>query len=206
MKNRTLVYMIFRTDCISLRTVSRFRKSPHHFYIPCSRLEDLEHTSQVIVHDINSFAVLRRDSRAGTVEIELTWLSGNGHDVSGYREIVILSYDKLHARLCKSVTEEKPIIWKTLSVDNSTKQPQLVFKSVKNLHAALANNTVRRRLMRALRDEFRWPRSDKIEFFDDFMPYSFVFKEFSEGKHIMTGGLIFHNQADISKAHYSMHT
>ena len=43
MTNRTLVYMIFRTDCISLRTVSRIRKSPHCFYISRSRLEELEH-------------------------------------------------------------------------------------------------------------------------------------------------------------------
>lgn len=206
MKNRTLVYMIFRTDCISLRTVSRSHKSPHHFYILRDKLEDLEHTSGIAVHDINSFAVLCRDTYAGTVEIELTWLSGNGHDVSGYREIIILPYDKLQACLCKSVTEDSPVVWRTLSIDNSNKQPQLVFNSSKNLHAALADNTIRHKLIRSLRDDFRWPRSDKIEFYDDFLPYSFVFKEFSEGKVAMTGGLVFHIQDDISKAYYSMHT
>lgn len=206
MTNRTLVYMIFRTDCISLRTVSRSHKSPHHFYILRNKLEELEHTSGIAVHDINSFAVLRRDTYTNTVEIEFTWLSSDGYGVSGYREIIILPYDKLQDCLCKSVTEDSPVVWKTLSMDNSHKQPQLVFKSSRNLCAALADNTIRHKLVRALRDEFRWPRSDKIEFYDDFMPYSFVFKEFSEGKPIMTGGLVFHNQDDILKAYYSVHT
>lgn len=78
MNNRILVSMIFRTDGINLRTVSRYRKSPHRFYILRHRLAELEHKSEIIVHDINSFAVLRRDTYARTIEIELTWLSSDG--------------------------------------------------------------------------------------------------------------------------------
>lgn len=206
MNDRTLVYMIFRTDCISLRTVSRSRKSPHHFYILRSKLEELEHTSGIIVHDIESFAVLRRDTYAGTIEIELTWLSGNGISVSGYKETIILPYDQMRAFLNKSTVEDKPSVWKTLSIDNSHKRPQIIFKCSKNLHAALTDNIIRRKLVRSLRDEFHWPRSERIEFFDDFVPYSFVFKEIMNGKSAMTGGLILHNQDDMKKAHYSIHT
>ncbi len=206
MKDRTLVYMIFRTDCISLRTVRRSRKSPHRFYIPHSRLEALEHTPYMIAHDLNSFAVLRRDIYAGNIEIELTWLSGDGHAVSGYQETVILPYGQLAAYLDKSTSEDSPVVWKTLSIDNSHKQPQLVFKSSKNLHASLADNIVRHKLVRSLRDEFRWPQSERIEFYDDFLPYSFTFKEYQGGKSVMTGGLILHNQDDRKKARYSIHT
>lgn len=110
MNDRTLVYMIFRTDCISLRTVSRSRKSPHRFYILRSRLKELEHTSGVIAHDISSFAVLRRDTNAGTLEIEITWLSGDGTTVSGYKEIIILPYDQMRTFLNKSIFEESPIV------------------------------------------------------------------------------------------------
>lgn len=117
-----------------------------------------------------------------------------------------MPYGKLEALLIKSVTEDSPVVWRTLSIDNSTKQPQIIFKSSKNLHAALSDSTIRRKLVRALRDEFCWPRSERIEFYDDFLPYSFVFKEFSEGKITMTGGLVFHNQDDILKAYYSVHT
>lgn len=206
MNDRTLVYMIFRTDCISLRTVSRSRKSPHRFYILRSRLEELEHTPYMIVHDISSFAVLRRDTHNGTIEIEITWLSGDGITVSGYKETIILPYEQMRAFLNKSTVEDKPAVWKTLSIDSSHKRPQIIFKSSKNLHAALADNMVRRKLIRSLRDEFRWPRSERIEFFDDFVPYSFVFKETMNGKSAMTGGLILHNQDDMQKAHYSIHT
>ena len=206
MKDRTLVYMIFRTDCISLRTVRRSRKSPHSFYIPHSRLEALEQTPYMIAHDLNSFAVLRRDIYAGNIEIELTWLSGDGHAVSGYQETVILPYGQLAAYLDKSTSEDSPVVWKTLSINNSHKQPQLVFKSSKNLHASLADNIVRHKLVRSLRDEFRWPQSERIEFYDDFLPYSFTFKEYQGGKSVMTGGLILHNQDDRKKARYSIHT
>ncbi len=154
MKDRTLVYMIFRTDCISLRTVRRSRKSPHRFYIPRSGLEKLEHTFRFIAHDINSFAVLHRDVGVGTVEIEITWLSGDSHALSGYQETIILPYDQIAAYLYKSIFEESPVVWKTLSIDNSHKRPQLIFNSRKNLHAALANRTVRHKLVRSLRDEF----------------------------------------------------
>lgn len=206
MNDRTLVSLIFRADCISLRTVSRSKKSPHHFYILRSRLEELEHTPYTIVHDIESFAVLRRDTYAGTIEIELTWLSGDGISVSGYKETIILPYDQMRAFLNKSTVEDSPIVWKTLSIDNSHKRPQIIFKSRENLHAALTDNIIRRKLVRSLRDDFRWPRSERIEFFDDFVPYSFVFKEIMNGKSAMTGGLILHNQDDMQKARYSIHT
>lgn len=206
MNNRTLVYMIFRTDCIGIRTVSRSRKSPHRFYIPHSRLEALEHTPYMIAYDLNSFAVLRRDTYAGNIEIELTWLSGDGHAVSGYQETVILPYGQLAAYLDKSTSEDSPVVWKTLSIDNSHKQPQLVFKSSKNLHAALADNIVRHKLVRSLRDEFRWPEAERIEFYDDFLPYSFIFREIKNGQSAISGGLILHNQDDMQKAHYSIHT
>jgi len=206
MTNRTLVYMIFRTDCISLRTVSRLKKSPHRFYISHSRLEELEHASQIIVQDIHSFAVLRRDHTSKTVEIELTWLSGDNYSVSGYKETLILPYDQMAAFLSKSTLENKPAVWKTLSIDNSNKRPQLIFKSRKNLHDALAYHTIRHKLVHALLDEFQWPQAEKIEFFDDFLPYSFVFREIKNGKPAMSGGLILHQQDDTQKAYYSVHT
>ena len=206
MNDRTLVYMIFEADNIILRTVSRSWKSPHCFYILRSRLEELEHTSGVIVHDISSFAVLRRDNHDGTIEIEFTWLSGDGITVSGYKEIIILSYEQMRAFLNKRIVKDNPVVWKTLSIDSSQKRPQLIFKSRENLHAALTDSTIRHKLVRSLRDEFCWPQSERIEFYDDFTPYSFVFKEIMNGKPVMTGGLILHGQDDMSKAHYSVHT
>ena len=152
MKDRTLVYMTFRDGTVSLRTVSRSRKSPHRFYIPCQELEGLEAGSTALVQDIHSFAKLRRDAHAGTVEVTFTWLEGNGNGVSGYQESITLPYGEMMECLHQS----KLFVWKTLSIDSSAKQSQIVFKSRKNLHAALANGIIRRKLIRFLRDQFRW--------------------------------------------------
>lgn len=206
MNNRILVHIVFWTECISLRTVSRFRKSPHYFYILRSRLEKLEHESQVIVHDIYSFAVLRRDAATGNIEIEFTWLSGSEQTVSGYKETVILPYDRIMAFLNKSTPENRPAEWKILSADNSGRRPQLVFNSRKNLHDAIADSTIRHKLARSLRDEFHWPQAEKIELHDDFLPYSFVFQEIKNGMPGISGGLVLHLQDDMQKAYYSVHT
>ncbi len=202
MTDKTLVYMTFRDGCVSLRTVSRSRKSPHRFYIPCQELEGLEHKPEVIVRDIYSFAMLRRDAYAETVEITFTWLEGNGESVSGYQEAITLPYGRMMECLHKS----KPFVWKTLSIDNSAKQAQIVFKSRKNLHAALADGVIRRKLIRFLREQFRWAYAEKIEIYDDFVPYSFFFRETRNGEAGISGGIILHGQEDMKTAYYSMHT
>lgn len=202
MKDRTLVYMTFRDGAVSLRTVSRSRKSPHRFYISCQELERLETGSTILVQDIHSFAKLRRDAYAGTVEAAFTWLEGNGENVSGYQESITLPYGKMMDCLRQS----KPFVWKTLSIDSSKKQAQIVFKSRKNLHAALANGIIRRKLIRFLREQFRWAYAEKIEIYDDFMPYSFFFRETRGGEAGISGGIILHGQEDMKTAYYSMHT
>lgn len=202
MKDRTLVYMTFRDGAVSLRTVSRSRKSPHRFYISCQELERLETGSTILVQDIHSFAKLRRDAYAGTVEAAFTWLEGNGENVSGYQESITLPYGKMMDCLRQS----KPFVWKTLSIDSSKKQAQIVFKSRKNLHSALANGVIRRKLIRFLREQFRWAYAEKIEIYDDFMPYSFFFRETRGGEAGISGGIILHGQENMKTAYYSMHT
>ncbi len=205
MNDRTLVYMTFLPDCISFRTVSRKRKSTHCFYILRSRLAELERKPEIVVSDLNSFAVIRRDSYNKTIEIEFTWLSGDSH-IYGYRQTIILPCDKLSAFSHKITSESCAVTWKTLSIDNSHKRPQLVFKSNKNLQNVIANDAIRRKLIHVLRDEFKWPYTEKIEFYDDYMPYSFIFREIKNGKPAVTGGLILHGQENMQKAHYSIHT
>ena len=43
LKERTLVYMVFRDDYVGLRTISRTQKSPHRFYISRHKMEELVH-------------------------------------------------------------------------------------------------------------------------------------------------------------------
>ena len=202
MKERTLVYMIFRDDYVGLQTVSRSKKSPHRFYISRHRLEELGHKSEVIANDIHSFAILRRNAYAGTVEIAFTWLGNDGNRISGYQDAITLPYGKMMEYLHQS----KPYVWKVLSIDNSMKQAKIVFKSRKNLHAALGNGVIRRKLIRFLREQFRWEGSEKIEIYDDFVPYSFFFRETRNGEDGICGGIILHGQEDMETAYYSMHT
>lgn len=206
MKRSTLVHAIAEKNCISFRTVSRYGKSPHNFYILRKDLADLEHKTEVVVRDIRSFATLRRDIHTGTVRIEFTWLGGDGHSVSGRQEIITLSYSKLMEFMRESIFESGPVEWKSLSMDDSGRRPKIVFKGRMNLHAALGNGIIRHKLVRALWDKFAWPDSERIELYDDCMPYSFVFHEIRGGKTAMTGGLILHGQEDMEKSYYSVHT
>lgn len=206
MNDRTLVYMTFLPDCISFMTKTRKRKSPHCFYILRSRLAELERKTEIVVSDLNSFAVIRRDNYNSNVEIEFAWLSGDYSHLFGYKQTIILPYDKLAEFAHKLTSESCPVTWKTLSIDNSHKYPKLVFKSKKNLQNVIANGIIRRKLVRVLRDEFKWLCAEKIEFYDDYMPYSFIFREIRNGKVAVTGGLVLHELEDIKKAHYSIHT
>lgn len=206
MKERTLVYMTFRDDCIILRTVSRSRKSPHSFYIYRRKLEALEDGIDVTVHDLYSFAIMRRNAYTETVDITFTWLKTTGNRVSGYQDTITLPYDKMIECLHESALEHKTVEWKTLSIDNSMNSAKLIFKSRKNLHAAVENGIVRRKLSRFLRGQFAWKYADKIEICDDFVPYSFFFREIMDGQVCISGGIILHGQEDMRTAYYSMHT
>lgn len=50
---------------------------------------------------------------------------------------------------------------------------------------------------------FHW---DEIRFYNDFVPYSFFFREFRGGQPGICGGLILHGQENMAKAQYSIHT
>ena len=41
---------------------------------------------------------------------------------------------------------------------------------------------------------------------NDFVPYSFFFREYQGGRVCLCGGLILHGQDDMSKAYYGIHT
>ena len=129
MKERTLVYMVFRDDYVGLRTISRTQKSPHRFYISRHKLEELVHKSEIVAYDIHSFAILRRNTYAGTLEIAFTWLGGYKNSLSGYQDTIILPYDEIVEHLHDSVSEREPVVCKALSIDDSMRQAFIFGKS-----------------------------------------------------------------------------
>jgi len=191
---------------VGIRTISRDGKSPREFLISRSCLERLEHEQSVIVNDIHSFAILRRNIPAGTLHIDFTWLHHSGKNcVTGHTETVTIPYDRLMAFVHNSAEEGGPSRWAALSIVEGG-QPRLVFYDADGLRRCLENVKVRRKLLRFLRDKFQFSMADEIGFYHDFEPYCFFFREVCNGKTGVVGGLILHNQEDMENAYYSMHT
>lgn len=200
---RTLIKVSTSEHCIILRTISRDGKS-RRFYLTREEFSELEYRPEIITRDGWSFAVLRRDTGKDTLSVEFTWLSGGNSHVHGHEESVMICFSKLAAFVRDNANEGAE--YKALSMDYRVHRPRLVFTGKENLHAAVNNGTVRRKLARALRDNFHWPDAEKIEFFNDFIPYSFFFQEIYNGQPVMCGGLILHGQDDMRTAYYGLHT
>ncbi|MCH5174248.1 MAG: hypothetical protein J1D85_08610, partial [Bacteroidales bacterium] len=65
----------------------------------------------------------------------------------------------------------------------------------------------RHKLGKALATNFNWPGADEVRLANDFVPYSFFFQEFRNGRPCLCGGLILHSQEeDMGKAYYGIHT
>lgn len=203
MNSRTLVKITATEHCLSFRTVSRDRKSPHSFLILRRALDDLYDLPQmeITVNDIRSFAELHRNPLEGTVRIRFSWLGGDGFRLTGWEETVVLPFREL-MEFSKSADGSR---WDTLSLTERP-IPRLVFHSQETLHKALGNKLVRRRLVRFLRDNFKWRTAEEIAFYDDFVPYSFFFREIRNGQPGSCGGLILHGQEKMETAWYSIHT
>lgn len=200
---RTLVKISTTENCITFRTISRSGKS-RQFYVTRSEFAKLEYEPEIITRDIWSFAVLRRDKAKDTLSVQFTWLSGDGTNVKGSEEKVTLRYSELAAFV--RANEGEGAEYRALSLDWRAHRPRLVFSGRENLHAAVSNGTVRRKLSRALRDNFQWPDAEQIVLSNDFVPYSFFFREMRNGQQVMCGGLILHGQENMSKAYYGLHT
>ena len=206
MRDRILVKISSMEDGISIRTVSGKRKSPFGFYLLRSEIEELWQKGRVVSCDHHSFARLRYEQNDGKVYSRFCWLQASGEDeLGGWKQSVCLPADKLAAFVKKNLESSGDKEWCLLSMEK-TKPPRIVFLSQKNLHAALSNRAVRRKLVRFLRDHFDWPGADQICLYDDFLPYSFFFQELRNGESGLCGGVILHDQQDLTRARYSLHT
>lgn len=92
-----------------------------------------------------------------------------------------------------------------LSVDERG-MPQIEFQSRKNLQAVAEIKVLRKKLGGFLDRHFAWKGSRKIVVYDDFVPYSFFFREERVSGTGICGGIILHGQENLKKACYGMHT
>lgn len=208
MTNRILLYAHADENTVQLRTVSARMKSPHRFYVTYNELNRLQREGGIITSDMHSFARLRLDEQRDRITFEFTWLTGHCFDrVDGTEQTVHLRWSQFRAFLDSCRQPDGPKDFKAISLDVSRHRPRLVFDGNRaNLRAAIANPQVRHKLGKALMANFRWPDADEIHLTNDFVPYSFFFREFRDGQACMCGGLILHGQEDMAKAYYGMHT
>lgn len=204
MDNRTLVKVSAGENCIGFKTISRQSKSPRTFLVTRDELARLEQTPEIITKDIYCFAALRLNTAARTLSINFSWLQRRyDYELTGWEETVVLPYDALMDFVKASTQKNGPQKWKVLSLQ-ATVTPQIVFVDTEGLKKCLENRTVRGKLARALRDNFRG--ADRVEFYHDFEAYSFMFRSYRAGRSSYVGGLILHDRDDLKKAHYSVHT
>lgn len=205
MSNRTLVKMTAKEHHILFRTVTPTQKSLHNFKIPRDTIIGLKDNEEIIKRYCGSFAALRRDASARTLSIHFTWLSRFGCQIKGQEEIITLSYNKLLDFMERSAEPGGPKSWTALSL-KSREKPKLEFCEKESLHTALENPIVRHKLVKFLRDNFYWEVPDKICFYNDHTPYSFIFRAFRNGELWLFGGLTLCKQENMNKAYYLIHT
>lgn len=198
MRDRTLVKICVYNDAFSLETISKNFHSIHSFYILKSDMQELKKHKVFIIKDMCSFAVLRL--KGEFIEVELTWLSSSGGEIlKGKREYVRLSYQYLLQILSKNG------VYKQLSIPVVNKL-KIDFKNSSNLKKVVENKLIRRKFSQFIGKHLNWSGYVTIELIDDFTPYGFLFTSYTQYGIDICGAIILHNQEDLAKAYYSMHT
>lgn len=208
MTSRILLHAHADENTVWFRTVSARVKSPRRFCVTYDELDRLRSDGQIITNDIHCFLQARLDGRRDLAIFDFTWLTGHCFDrVEGFEQTVRLRWSKFQAFLEECRQPCGPRDFKALSLDAPRDRPRLVFDGSRaNLRAAINEPTVRRKLGKALMANFNWPGADEIRLYNDFVPYSFFFREIRDGQASMCGGLILHDQEDMTKAYYGLHT
>lgn len=208
MTDRILLHAHADENTIQLRTVSARVKSPRRFYVTYDELDRLKRDGHIISNDIHCFLQARLDERRDLAAFDFTWLAGHCFDrVEGFEQTVRIRWAPFREFLENCRQPDGPKDFKALSLDVSKRRPRLVFDGNKaNLHAAVSNSQIRRKLGKALMTNFCWPDADEVHLTNDFVPYSFFFREYQGGRACLCGGLILHGQDDMSKAYYEIHT
>lgn len=204
--SRIMVKVSCLADGFKFRMFSRTAGFLGEVYVFRGTFADFEERGYAVQLGSESCVVLQRDSFRKTADMRFAWFTHSGNQFSGREETVTLDNKKLLAFVRASAEPGGPQEWRGLSVPPCRERPRLIFRCHERLRECLDNKTVRRKLVKFLQSNFNWPYSEKIEFYTDFVPYSFFFQEFCGGKNTMCGGVILHKQEDVAKAYYSIHT
>ena len=207
MSESILVKLRGDSEFIRLRTVTRAGKQIRRtVYIKRSQILRLEQECEVVENDSSSFVSLRHSAGSDTLTVILYLLQEYGDGfVKGIRQRMVLPYRKVmdFVSSCTEKDVSRDSAFLSLPERNT---PRIVFESRKHLKEVVSNRLIRRKLSKFLRDEFHWYHATEIHLYDDFVPYSFIFREFRDNVPGIVGGVILHGQEDLPKAYYSIHT
>lgn len=208
MNNQTMVKVAVSKDALSLKMVSPDFKSPHRFIILKSEMRELEERKHLIVADIHSFIKMRKlHTVDGEEFIQMTcsWLwRSNDNILSGREESIRLPYGLFQESAFDAGAMEGRE-WKLLSIPVPN-WPKIEFQSRHNLKKVIENPMLRSKLGRFLDKSFNWVDYRSIIVTDDFLPYSFTFRGYTQYGGGVCGGIILTKQEDLRKSYYSLHT
>lgn len=207
-QRRTLMKLSVSDNCISLRTISKGFRHDHRFLLLEKELRILEENRHMVTSDIWSFVEMHLE-KAGEegdiLRIEFTWLddAGNGR-VTGKIERLKVPYD----RFKEGIAESRRLGGACVGLLSMKERgnPKIEFHSMENLKEVAESPVLRKKLGKFLARHFAWKRSDKIMVYDDYVPYSFFFREERGDGRGVCGGIILHGQEDLRKAYYGIHT
>lgn len=204
MSESIMVKLKASDDFIIFRVVVRDRYKRKEFYIRRDELLSLREEEYLSAFDGN-FAVFRADEKRDELDIRFYWFNLSNEAFNGRMQTVLLPLTDTLCFAEESVFEsgEKT---KCMLAKNPNRRPRLIFHSRNTLAEVAANKYARHKLAKALSKNFNWPSSAEIHFYDDFVPYSFLFREFHCDREGIVGGLILSGQKDIATAAYSVHT
>ena len=209
-KKRTMLKLTASEDSISLRTVSRGFRSPHRFVVLETELQELEVKRHIISSDIRSFAEMHlvkagMEGKGDMLVIRFAWLNDSAEGkLSGTEETLQFQWEVFREKITESRSLEGAAVG-LLSM-KSQGNPAIEFHSGRNLKAVAGKRILRKKLGKFLSCHFAWKGSRKITVTDDFVPYSFFFREERSNGAGICGGIILHNQENLKKARYEIHT
>lgn len=208
-EKRTMLKLSASGECVSMRTVSRGFRSPHRFVLLEKELEELGEKRYALSTDIRSFVEMRLEradaERNDIIVIKFVWLGDAGEGkLSGTEETLRFSWDVFREKVAKSRSLSGAAV--NLLAMKDARLPKVEFHSREHLKEVAEMPALRKKLGKFLANHLAWRGSIRVMVYDDFVPYSFFFREERACGTGLCGGIILHGQEDLKKAHYGIHT
>ncbi len=206
--SKILVKVRVIAPLLSFQTVSLENGVSPQFFLPVSKFEELDRTGDIsaqsitdVEHPIPHQSAFHRITSLRQLFICFHWLNSPDEFSPVRAECVRLPYDDLEAFIGEQFWRNSPTEWKCLSLEEKT-SPRLVFLDKRNLRHCLANEAVRRKLIRCLRDKFSSRDVREVHFRDRAVPYSFTYQEICDTAVRTVGTITLFYQNELEKAYY----